>query len=136
MEPRWNLFRGSTCLNPFVHRRSRLQRWNVEPFTYFPLFDRFLAYFLLPSCLSLEGHALIARAPCAYFSRVTCLLLEGHVLTSRTQREYFSCLSAPFCPKFSKSSPVIKKFLLFLSFISNHLSIFAARVCRIPMLTP
>ena len=86
--PGWNLWKGSTSLNPFIYRHLRPLWWNVEPFHDFcrqqlNIARRPLAYRSLVSRLLLVPHALTSRDRREYFSRPTRILLVPRVLTSR-----------------------------------------------------
>ena len=78
--PGWNLWEGSTSLNPFIYRHFRPFRWNVEPFH----------DFCRQQSISLVARLLITRASRAYFSRPTRLLLKADENTPHDLREYFS----------------------------------------------
>ena len=80
MGPGWNLWEGSTSLNPFIYRHFRPFRWNVEPFH----------DFCRQQSISLVARLLITRASRAYFSRPTRLLLKADENTPHDLREYFS----------------------------------------------
>ena len=76
----WNLWKGSTSLNPFIYRHLSPLGWNVEPFH----------DFCRQQSISLVARLLITRASRAYFSRPTRLLLKADENTPHDLREYFS----------------------------------------------